>query len=48
MRSHDLRSHFLIRPVFGGVEAVGLPGGALRFRGTDCCGGGVAMQKLAI
>lgn len=32
MRSHDRRSHFLMRPVLGGVEAVGLPGGALRLR----------------
>lgn len=46
MRSHDLRSHFLMRPALGGVGEVGLPGGALRLRGgADCCGEGVAMPN---
>lgn len=46
MRSHDLRSHFLMRPALGWVGEVGLPGGALRLRGgADCCGEGVAMPR---
>lgn len=46
IRSHDLRSHFLMRPALGGVE-VGLPGGALRLRGAaDCSEEEASMSKL--